>query len=487
MSRVHELEKQLHIKANKKEFGQWYSSMKWADEAFLSQLSEQRKELISLIKENDAHFGYNNTKTDTRKLSPGCRICAEGEWSCLFINNKCNAACFYCPSAQNEISEPSTQTFTFAEPESYIAYLERFGFKGASLSGGEPFLTFEKTLNFVKAIKKNFGQKLHLWLYTNGILADETKLDLLAEAGLDEIRFDIGATAYSLSKVAMAVGRIPVVTVEIPAVDLEKLKAVCKDLADIGVNHLNLHQLRATPYNVERLMKKGFYFLHGPKVLVAESEVIALKCINYVLNNKIQLPVNYCSFVFKNSHQNRSARIRAGVEMVKPYEEFTRAGFLRSLFVKAEPEELAVLHIELKNMKQLPVGAEFLYMNNADSLYFNTSLLSFFYNKGMDVFLSYSYVTMRGYLSYQNPFKELRADKKKVFIEKISVLRPQKVENTLYLFLQIIAALSSEQDFLQAIFKYNPDEAENENLNTELLLRIKELEYMKEGLQEYYL
>ncbi len=486
LSEVHALEKQMHISANKNEFGTWYSQMCWANEEYLNILSTRRREILAQLQKHGAQFGYNATKMDTRNLSPGCKLCAQGEWSCLFINNKCNASCFYCPSSQNDLSEPSTQSFVFQEPISFIAYLERFGFKGASLSGGEPFLTFDKTLKFAKAIKNHFGSNLHLWLYTNGILADEHKLNLLAEAGLDEIRFDIGATGYNTQKVALAVGRIPTVTVEIPAVDLEKLKCVCKELAHLGVNHLNLHQLRATPYNVERIIKKDFHFIHGPKVLVAESEIIALECIKYVLDNEISLPVNYCSFVFKNSHQTKAARLRANEEFLKPHEELTRAGFIRCLYVKAEPEILSALFTELNEMDSLPKGTVFNYQESSSQLFFNMPLLSILFTKGHDIFLSYSFVHLRGALSYQNQFKEILLGGKKVFVEKVAVFRNHRIDKILHNLLEKVKIISEEQNFLDAIMQTSMETNIKDSDYIAMLLRIKEFEYMKQGLQEYY-
>ena len=486
LSEVNALEKQKHINANKNEFGTWYSQMNWANDDYLNILSTSRREILLQLQKHGAQLGYSATKIDTRNLSPGCKLCAQGEWSCLFINNKCNASCFYCPSSQNEISEPSTQSFVFNDPSDYVTYLERFGFKGASLSGGEPFLTFDKTLKFVKAIKKHFGNNLHLWLYTNGILTDERNLDLLAEAGLDEIRFDIGATGYNTDKVALAVGRIPTVTVEVPAVDLNKLKTVSKELADLGVNHLNLHQLRATPYNVERIIKKDFHFIHGPKVLVAESEIIALECIKYILENEIPLPTNYCSFVFKNSHQTKAARLRAYEDLQKNHEELTRAGYLRSLYVRADPETLSFLFAELNEMATLPKGAVFNYQQSSSQLFFNIPLLPVMFSMGHEIFLSYSYVHLRGALSYQNQFKEIRLGGKKVYVEKVTTLPNQKLDKTMFHLLNKVNTISEERPFLEAITQILSSTNQQDNEYVSKLLHIKEFEYMKQGLQEYY-
>ena len=77
-------------------------------------------------------LGCGGTKLDCTALSPGCRICAEGGWSCLFISGRCNCRCFYCPTSHEEIGLPAPNTVEFRTPADYVAYLERFGFSGAN-------------------------------------------------------------------------------------------------------------------------------------------------------------------------------------------------------------------------------------------------------------------------------------------------------------------------------------------------------------------
>lgn len=207
-------------------------------------------------------------------LSPGCRICAEGGWSCLFINGRCNGDCFYCPTGQDELGLPTTNTVSFRHPADYVAYLDRFGFNGASLSGGEPLLSPQRNLGFLHAMR-HFGDRMHVWLYTNGTLLTEELARQLRDAGLDELCFDIGAIGYNLKALKLAAGVIPPLTVEIPTIpeELPRLKQLLPQLRDLGVRHLNLHQLRLTPYNYPRLLPRGYRYLHGEKVTVLDSAV----------------------------------------------------------------------------------------------------------------------------------------------------------------------------------------------------------------------
>jgi pyruvate formate-lyase activating enzyme-like uncharacterized protein len=235
---------------NRREYGEGYGQLRWLDAAGAAAAMAARQALLESLA-GGVEIGCKGTKLDGRNLSPGCRRCVEGSWSCLFVNGRCNCDCFYCPTDQQSLGLPTTNTVEFRTPADYVGYLERFGFRGASLSGGEPLLTPGRTLGFLRAIKEHFGAGMHLWLYTNGTLLTRELVAELAAAGLDEIRFDIGATGYSLKQAALAAGVIPCLTVEIPAIpeEQELLQSKLAEMRQVGVHHLNLHQLRLTPYN----------------------------------------------------------------------------------------------------------------------------------------------------------------------------------------------------------------------------------------------
>lgn len=295
----------------------------------------ERSRLISEIKDK-AGYLYNGTKPFAHAVSPGCRICGEGHWSCLFVNNRCNCRCFYCPTPQVDTSIPETQGITFSNPEKYVQYLKLFGFKGIGLSGGEPLLTFSTTINFLSSIKNELGDSVYVWLYTNGTLLDKEKVIQLAKAGLNEIRFDLSATKYKTKKLKLALGKIPNITVEIPAIpeDIEVLKNMVVELDSLGVDYLNLHQLRLTPYNFKNLFNRNYTFLHGPRITVLESELTALEIINFVFQNESRLAVNYCSFHYKNHYQKAASRKKAAAFVFKDPEEINPNGFIRILRLK---------------------------------------------------------------------------------------------------------------------------------------------------------
>lgn len=324
--------KQQLIETNRREYGRSYDLLSFATPEQLAAATTERNDLLLWL-EQRAAFGYAGTKVDCNGLSPGCRCCGAGSWSCLFINGHCNGRCFYCPTAQDDDGPPVTNGLAFSSPEDYAAYVAAMGFSGVSISGGEPLLTPDLTLSYLSAVRKRCGDGMHLWLYTNGTMLTTDLVSRLRDAGLNEIRFDLGAVRYNLKKLRLAAGRIPTVTVEIPAVpeDEELLKLKMVEMAEAGVKHLNLHQMRLTPYNFGPLTERGYTFLHGVKVTVLESELCALRMIRYSLEHNLSLPVNYCSFAYKRRFQHTAARRRAALGIAIASETVTEPGYLRTL------------------------------------------------------------------------------------------------------------------------------------------------------------
>ncbi len=263
----------------KSDFSAW-TGLNWLNSYEAFDTLETRGRLLDQLKESTL---FKGTKPFYKQLSEGCRICGEGQWSCLFITGKCNAGCFYCPVPQNQDELPGTQGLDFNQPADYAAYVNQFKFKGVSFSGGEPLLPFERTLAYLKEVRKQCSSDLYVWAYTNGLLADKKKMQQLADAGLNEIRFDIGATGFKLDKIAFAKGVIPNITIEIPAVpeEKERLKSLLPEMIKAGVTNLNLHQLRLTPHNVRHLSKRNYTYVPVERPIVLEAEMAALEMIHY--------------------------------------------------------------------------------------------------------------------------------------------------------------------------------------------------------------
>ena len=86
-----------------------------------------------------------------------------------------------------------------------------------------------------------------------------------SQAGIDELRFNIADDDYDLGPVRDAKWIIPRVTIEIPAIpeDEDRLRRILPDMAALGLDHLNLHQLMVTGGNAPQLAARGYTFLRS--------------------------------------------------------------------------------------------------------------------------------------------------------------------------------------------------------------------------------
>ncbi|BCA80614.1 radical SAM protein [Desulfuromonas sp. AOP6] len=460
------------VEGNRSEYGEHYDRLTFLGPAQTELASARRRELLDALA-GKALVGCGGTKLDCTDLSPGCRLCAEGSWSCLFVNGRCNCDCFYCPASQDDIGLPTTNTVDFRTPADYVTYLERFGFRGASMSGGEPLLTPNRTLAFIEAIKKRFGADMHVWLYTNGTLATPDLMKRLRDAGLDEIRFDIGATGYRLDKLRLAVGHIPTVTVEIPAIAEEKILMQAKmvEMAEAGVNYLNLHQLRLTPYNFERLAPRGYTYLHGDKVTVLDSELTALELIHYGREQRIPLPVNYCSFVYKNRYQNRASRRRNAPFLTKGYEQLTESGYIRTLTLTGPSEAIARQRAQLEAVSA--PCEQWSLSHNGERLSIHPALWPLIDFSGLRLLIAYATARQLPAVSYRNPFVAVKlGDRKQVIVERAKVAADFELQD------EKIGRFS--QTFLSSAPPFSPC------FEDDLFESLARFEWIPKGLQAYF-
>ncbi len=457
------------ITSNREDYSEIYNELSFPDAAAVSKASMLREQLLGDIAIT-GHSCNGGTKIYSGALSPGCKLCSEGSWSCLFINGRCNRSCFYCPTSQDEIGLPTTNNVNFRSPADYVAYLEQFNFRGMSLSGGEPTLTPGRCLAFLTAAKRKLGGNLHSWLYTNGSLITPELLLKLRDAGLDEIRFDIGALDYVLDKAALAVGIIPTVTVEIPAIPekIELMKEKLVEMADLGIKHLNLHQLRLTNYNYKRLKGRPYTYLHGEKVTVLESELTALELIRHGLEHHIELPINYCSFVYKHRYQRAAARGRGTELFQQGWETRTSSGYIRNLQLRGPAEHLQK---QAKILEQVnPEKTLWQLSRNSEQLLFAAQLSGSISCGTCELQVTYSDAPVKEHMSYRFPFRDIKLPSgRKVCSERV----PAKG-----LLLQ-----PADADEYLAWLRHEGDDSLAENHPATPLIGFEQL---SQGLQDYF-
>jgi len=332
-----EKQRKAQIDTLRNQIGWIYRQLPWFSELEARQANEERnqllRELSGWIRES-----FSATKLHSGPLSPGCSICGEGYWGCNFINSLCTRKCFYCPQdrSRKEDQPPRTDGIAFRNPTQHIHFIKKFQIQGVGFSGGEPLLAMELLLAHLRAIRRELGSRIYLWVYTNGDRVDRSTLQSLRRAGVNEIRFDLSARHYDLTPAILALHFIPTVTVEIPAIpeDFRQVKDLLPEMDQAGIHFVNLHQLMVDENNYQALRSRPYHFLHQPGVPVFESEMAALKLLLHARKRRLRLPINYCSSHYKTHFQGRGLRIRvAGLIREKP-EEITAAGYIRCLRIQ---------------------------------------------------------------------------------------------------------------------------------------------------------
>jgi hypothetical protein len=204
--------------------------------------------------------------------------------------------------------------------------------------------------------------------------------------------------------------------VEIPAIpeDLSMSKKVIVDLYQLGVDYLNLHQIRCTPYNRERLANRGYTFLHGPKVTVLDTELAALELIRYALDQSITLPINYCCFAYQHQFQSKGARTRSAEFIKADYEDITPAGYIRRLTISGAPEVIAGIDNTLAAKQVDP--SSYNLSEKKKCLSFSARLWPMIDFSKVRLKVSYSQAVVRNSVSYYHPFKKVALNNEKTVV-----------------------------------------------------------------------
>ncbi len=354
-------------------------SFRWFSDKKAGEAEINRNNLLEKLS-GKVRSTAGGSKLYTGFLSRGCLHCIEGDWACNFINRLCNRDCFFCKRSHRIIrEEPEAETwgFFFPDPSAHITYLKTFNIGGVSFSGGEPLLVRARLLEHLKAVRKEFGDSVYIWMYTNGDLVDREILEQLRDAGLQEIRFNIAAREYDLDPAVLAKKFIPVVTVEIPCIpeDHEQLKALLPVMEEAGIDFLNIHQLTVEEQNCRDLIHRDYHFTgFYPGISVFESEICALKLLLYACDSGTKLPVNYCSSAYKQRYQGRGFRKQRASAFPRGYEELTDTGYRRRISVSAPREKIQEMSANI--VENTPDRSLWKTSEDGDRITLHSSLVS---------------------------------------------------------------------------------------------------------------
>ena len=239
------------------------------------------------------------------RFPAGCRSCLLGTGlSAVRKTNRCNARCPFCydfgvldtipPIGEGlwEIGggkyreEDLSLLFSLQGKPTGIAYVYL-----------EPMMEIEK---YYGIIRRFHDAGVHQHLYTNGMGATEDRLRALGEAGLDEIRFNLGASDTSdavLENMKTAKRFIPQVGIETPMTREfdQQFHAKKNRILKSGIDFMNCAELHLNENNLPNYWGESLYFFRMGYLSPVFSRELTLRLMKQAAEEQWPLVLHDCS------------------------------------------------------------------------------------------------------------------------------------------------------------------------------------------------
>ena len=303
----------------------------------------------------------------------GCIQCQMGSKLVLFVTGNCHWQCDYCPLSESRrdidwmfANERRCETF-----DEVIEEARAMRATGAGITGGDPLMARERTLEGIARLKAEFGPGFHLHMYTSIPFRPEWASEF-AEAGLDEIRFhllDLETERYRETIAACSEAGI-LTGVEIPCEpDREgDLLELLETLRDLEVSFLNLNELEITVGNHHNMELRGFNLSTEITAGAAGSAELAITMRDRVMAAERGDPdpkdgemreaydyhLKFCTAVYKDAGQMRRRFLRRGEATIAPHEVLTDDGTLLFGAIGASEDTKESWMSELVSVTGLP-------------------------------------------------------------------------------------------------------------------------------------
>ncbi|MCE5296240.1 MAG: radical SAM protein [Euryarchaeota archaeon] len=281
----------------------------------------------------------------TRLLPMGCRHCKRGSKMVLFITGRCEMSCLYCPlsaAKKNKDVTYANELRTDDENE-VLAEAELIRATGTGITGGDPLFVPDRTLRYIKLLKRHFGEGHHIHLYTSTV--DPDLYRELAKAGLDELRLhpmvkdwkDLGSL-----KIAEAASELDIpFGFEVPMIPglMSETRSLIGYASDNVFDFVNLNELEFSETNASRLKERGFAVKNDISAAVKGSEELA---VVLALDGSFKVPVHYCSSSFKDKVQLRNRIVRRARSVAEAYDLVTPEGMIVKGAVETEDPKAVI-------------------------------------------------------------------------------------------------------------------------------------------------
>ncbi len=268
-------------------------------------INDRNKRLMSEIKDLKTLGNRTYYVGKDNKFPMGCRSCLMGTGlSAIRKTNKCNIECKFCYNYgelddQPPVGEGMWEIGGTKFYEEDIDLLLSIHQKptGVCYVYLEPFMEIEK---YYSVIKKFSDAGIHQHLYTNGLLATEETLKALGEAGLNEIRFNLGASNCSnkvIENIGIAKKYIKKVGIETPMTPefFEEFFKKKEAIFATNLDFINCAELHLNDNNIDNYEGENMYISRHGYISPTWSRELTLKFMKIADEENWDLAVHDCS------------------------------------------------------------------------------------------------------------------------------------------------------------------------------------------------
>ena len=234
----------------------------------------------------------------------GCRSCLMGTGlSAVRKTNRCNLRCPFCYDFGELDDQPPIGAgyweiggARFREEDFDLLLSTGRRPTGVAYVYLEPFMEIEKYFGIIARFR---AAGVYQHLYTNGTLCTPENLRALGEAGLDELRFNLGASGCAdgvIGAIGLAKQHIPMVGVETPMTPgfYDAFLAKKDAILATGLDFINCAELHLNPNNIENYWGENLYMYRLGYVSPIWSRELTLKLMRRAAEEAWPIAVHSC-------------------------------------------------------------------------------------------------------------------------------------------------------------------------------------------------
>ncbi len=268
-------------------------------------VDERNRRLMAEIPGLQTLQGRTHFVGDESRFPGGCRSCLLGTGlGAVRKTNKCNLNCKFCydygeldqqPPVGEGLWEIGGTKFYEKDLELLLSIQRKP--TGISYVYLEPFMEIEKYYPVIRTFR---NAQVYQHLYTNGTLATEASLAALGEAGLDEIRFNLGATNCDdrvIENIRIAKKHIAKVGVETPMTPEFYRTFAAKKQAVLatGLDFINCAELHLNANNIGNYPGENMYLSRLGYLSPVWSRELTLRLMKTAAEERWGIVVHDCS------------------------------------------------------------------------------------------------------------------------------------------------------------------------------------------------